>query len=201
MYRCLIYVHGLLFISASVPLLRVVQSDSTCIFSSTPCANAGIPGFYYFKCNTLYSLYLFQCVRRILISAMFALLLSRTLKASPQSKKSNKKGTPLKVFYSTRLKWGSCSSGGIYCRQRALCTPQTWLYCISGLAFLSCNSVLLEQHRGLKHSSSSGRCSSVYLLKATGCADSEPTPLHSDLIRGHVESREAGLPQEPRSVR
>ena len=112
MYRCLIYVHGLLFISASVPLLRAVQSDSTYIFSITPCVNAGIPRFYYFKCNTLYSLYLFQCIRRILISAMFALLLSRTPKAGPQSKKPNKKGTPSKVFYGTRLKWGSCSSGG-----------------------------------------------------------------------------------------
>ena len=167
MYRCLIYVHELLFISASVPLLRAVQSDSTYIFSSMPYANAGIPGFYYFKCNTLYSLYLFQCVCRILISAMFALLLSRTSKASPQSKKPNKKGTLLKVFCGTRLKWGYYSSGGIYCRQRALCTPQTWLYYISGLAFLSCSSVLLEQHRGPKHSSSSGRCSLVYLLKAT----------------------------------
>ena len=166
-----------------------------------PCANAGTPGFYYFKCNTLYSLYLFQCVRRILISAMFALLLSRTPKASPQSKKPNKKGIPSKVFCGTRLKWGSCSSGGIYCRQRALCTPQTWLYCISGLAFLLCSSVLLEQHRGPKHLSSSGRCSSVYLLKATGCAGSEPTPLDSDLIRGHIESGEAYLPQEPGSVR
>ena len=132
---------------------------------------------------------------------MFALLFSRTPKASPQSKKPNEKGTPSKVFCGTRLKWGSCSSGGICSRHRALCTPQTWLYCISGLAFLSYCAVLLEQHRGPKHSSSSGRCSSVYLLKARGCVGSEPTPLHSDLIRGRVESREAGLPQEPGSVR
>ena len=132
---------------------------------------------------------------------MLALLLSRIPKTSPQSKKPNKKGTPSKVFCGTRLKWGSCSSGGIYSRQGALCTPQTWLYCFSGLAFFSCSAVLLEQHRGPKHSSSSGRCSSVYLLKAKGCADSEPTALHSVLIRGRVESGEAGLPQEPESVR
>ena len=132
---------------------------------------------------------------------MFALLLSRTPKTSPQSKKPNKKGTPSKVFCGTRLKWGSCSSEGIYSRQRALCTPQTWLYCFLGLAFFSCSVVLLEQHRGPKYSSSSGRCSSVYLLKARGCVGSEPTPLHSNLIRGRVESGEAGLPQEPESVR
>ena len=131
---------------------------------------------------------------------MFALLLSRTSKTSPQSKKPNKKGTPSKVFCGTRLKWGSSSSGGIYSRQRALCTPQTWLYCFSGLAFFLSSAVLLEQHHGPKHSSSSGRCSSVYLLKARGCAGSEPTPLHSDLIRGCVESGEVGLPQEPKSV-
>ena len=132
---------------------------------------------------------------------MFALLLSKTPKASPQSKKPNKKGTPSKVFCGTRFKWGSCSSGGIYSRQRALYTPQTWLYCISGLALLSGSSVLLEQHRGPKHSSSSGRCSSVYLLKAIGCAGSEPAPLHSDLICGRVVSKEARLPQELGSVR
>ena len=61
--------------------------------------------------------------------------------------------------------------------------------------------MLLEQHRGPKHSSSSGRYSSVYLLKARGCAGIEPTPLHSDLIRERVESAEAGLPEEPESVR
>ena len=132
---------------------------------------------------------------------MFALLLSRIPKASPQFKNPNKKGTPSEVFCGTRLKWGSCSSGGIYSRERALCTPQTWLYCIFGLAFLSGSALLLEQHRGLKHSSSSGRCSSVYLLKSRGCVDSEPTPLHSNLICGRVESGEAGLPQEPGSVR
>ena len=132
---------------------------------------------------------------------MFALLLSRTPKANPQFKNPNKKGTPSEVFCGTRLKWGSCSLGGIYSRERALCTPQTWLYCIFGLAFLSGSAVLLEQHRGPKHSSSSGRCSLVYLLKSRGCVGSEPTPLHSDLIRGRVESGEAGLPQEPGSVR
>ena len=124
---------------------------------------------------------------------MFALLLSRTPKTNPQSKKPNKKGTPLKVFCCTRLKWGSYSSGGIYCRQRALCTPQTWLYYFSGLAFFSSSAIFLEQHRGPKHSSSSGRYSSIYLLKARGCAGSKPTPLHSDLIRGCVESGEAGV--------
>ena len=132
---------------------------------------------------------------------MFALHLSRTPKASPQSKKPNKKGTPSKVFCGTRLKWGSCSSRGIYSREGALCTPQTWLYNISGLAFFSCSAVLLEQHRGPKHSSSSGRCSLVYLLKARGCASSEPTPLHSVHVCGRVESGEAGLPQVPGSVR
>ena len=132
---------------------------------------------------------------------MFALLLSRTPKAKPQSKNPNKKGIPSEVFCGTRLKWGSCSSGGIYSRERALYIPQTWLYCIFGLAFLSGSAVLLEQHRRPKHSSSSGRCSSVYLLKARGCASSEPTPLHFDLIRRCVESGEAGLPQEPGSVR
>ena len=132
---------------------------------------------------------------------MFALLLSRTSKTSPQSKKSNKKGTPSMIFCCTRLKWGSCSSGRIYSRQRVLCTPQTWLYCFSGLAFFSSSAVLLEQHRGSKQSSSSGCCSSVYLLKARGCVGSEPTPLDSDLIRGRVESGEADLPQESESVR
>ena len=109
---------------------------------------------------------------------MFALLLSRTPKTSPQFKKPNKKGTLSKVFCGTRLKWGSYSSGGICSRQRALCTPQTWLHYFSGLTFFSSSVVLLEQHRGLKHSSSSGRCSSVYLLKARGCVGSEPTALH-----------------------
>ena len=132
---------------------------------------------------------------------MFALLLSRTLKTSPQSKKPNKKGTPSKVFCGTRLKWGSSSSGGIYSMQRALCTPQTWLYRFSGLAFFSCSAVLLEQHREPKNSLSSGRYSLVYLLKARRCAGFEPTALHSVLIRGCVESGEAGLPQEPESVR
>ena len=132
---------------------------------------------------------------------MFALLLSKTPKTSPQSKKPNKKCTPSKIFYCTRLKWGSYSSGGIYSRQRALCTPQTWLYYFLGSAFFLSSAVLLEQHRRPKHSSSSGRCSSIYLLKARGCAGSEPTPLHSDLIRGYVESGEVGLPQEPESVR
>ena len=132
---------------------------------------------------------------------MFALLLSRTPKTSPQSKEPNKKGTPSKVLCGTRLKWGSCSLGGICSREKALCTPQTWLHCFSGLAFFSSNAVLLEQHRGPKHSSSSGHCSLVYLLKAKGCAGSEPTALHSVLIRGCVESGEAGLPQEPKSIR
>ena len=131
---------------------------------------------------------------------MFALLLSRTPTTSPQSKNPNKKGIPSKAFCGTRLKWGSHSSGGIYSRQRALCTPQIWLHCFSGLAFFSSTAILLEQHCGPKHSSSSGRCSSVYLLKARGCVDSKPTALHSVLIRGRLKSGEAGLPQEPESV-
>ena len=41
------------------------------------------------------------------------------------SKKPNKKGTRLKVFGGTRLKWGSHSSGGIRSGQKALYTTQT----------------------------------------------------------------------------
>ena len=128
---------------------------------------------------------------------MFALLLSRTPTTSPQSKKPNKKGTPSKVFCGTRFKWGSHSSGGICSRQRALCTPQTWLHCFFGLDFFLSSAILLEQHRGLNHSSSSGCCSSVYLLKVRGCAGSEPMALHFVLIHGRLESGEVGLPQEP----
>ena len=115
---------------------------------------------------------------------------------NPQSKKQNKKGTHLKVFGGTRLKWDSHSLGGICSRQRALCTAQTWLHCSLGLAFFSSSAVLLEQHSGQKHSSSSQRYSSIYFLKARGCIGSEPKGLHFVLIRGRLKSGEAGLSQE-----
>ena len=127
---------------------------------------------------------------------MFALLLSRTPTTNPQSQKPNKRGTRSKVFGGTRLKWGSHSSGGICSGQRALCTAQTSLRCFPGLAFFLSSDVLLEQHCRQKHSSSSGRCSSVYFLKARGCVGSEPKGLHSLLICGCLKFGEADLSQE-----
>ena len=131
-----------------------------------------------------------------MIITIFALLLSRTLTTNLQSKKPNKKGTRSKVFCGTRLKWDSHSSGGIYSRKRMLCIAQTWLHCFSGLAFFFSSAVLLEQHRGPKHSSSSGRCSLVHFLKVRGCGGSKPKELHSILIRGCLKSGEADLSQE-----
>ena len=46
LYRCLIYVDGLVFFLASVSLFRTDEFDSTYNVSSTPCANAVKPGFY-----------------------------------------------------------------------------------------------------------------------------------------------------------
>ena len=77
-----------------------------------------------------------------------------------------------------------------------LCTAQIWLRRFPGLAFFSSSAVLLEQHRGQKHSLSSGCYSSVYFLKTRRCISSKPKGLHSVLIRGRLKSGEAGLFQE-----